>query len=52
MHRQVPAGLTLDLAAVTAAAEVIADADSLLVGARAGMGFDSGLPDFRGTEGF
>jgi NAD-dependent SIR2 family protein deacetylase len=35
-----------------AAADVIATADALLVGAGAGMGVDSGLPDFRGTTGF
>jgi NAD-dependent SIR2 family protein deacetylase len=34
------------------AARVIAEADGLLVTAGAGMGVDSGLPDFRGTEGF
>lgn len=34
------------------AAEVIAKADALLVTAGAGMGVDSGLPDFRGSEGF
>ena len=34
------------------AAEVILDADALLIGAGAGMGVDSGLPDFRGPEGF
>ncbi len=34
------------------AAEAIADADALLIGAGAGMGVDSGLPDFRGDEGF
>jgi NAD-dependent SIR2 family protein deacetylase len=34
------------------AAELIAGADALLVCAGAGMGVDSGLPDFRGTEGF
>jgi len=34
------------------AAEVIRSADALLVGAGAGMGVDSGLPDFRGPEGF
>jgi NAD-dependent SIR2 family protein deacetylase len=28
------------------------DADGLLIGAGAGMGVDSGLPDFRGNEGF
>jgi NAD-dependent SIR2 family protein deacetylase len=34
------------------AAGLIADADALLVAAGAGMGVDSGLPDFRGNEGF
>lgn len=34
------------------AAEFIAGADGLLITAGAGMGVDSGLPDFRGTEGF
>ena len=34
------------------AAESIANADGLLVTAGAGMGVDSGLPDFRGSEGF
>lgn len=34
------------------AAEAIRTADVLLIGAGAGMGVDSGLPDFRGTEGF
>lgn len=34
------------------AAEAIAQAEALLVGAGAGMGVDSGLPDFRGAEGF
>jgi NAD-dependent SIR2 family protein deacetylase len=34
------------------AAEAIAKADGLLVTAGAGMGVDSGLPDFRGSEGF
>lgn len=34
------------------AAELIASADALLVCAGAGMGVDSGLPDFRGDEGF
>lgn len=33
-------------------AEAIRHADSLLVTAGAGMGVDSGLPDFRGTHGF
>lgn len=34
------------------AAELILQADALVVAAGAGMGVDSGLPDFRGTEGF
>src|SRR5262249_8458214 len=34
------------------AAEAIRDADALLIAAGAGMGVDSGLPDFRGPEGF
>lgn len=34
------------------AADLIAQADSLIVAAGAGMGVDSGLPDFRGTQGF
>lgn len=34
------------------AADVINGADGLLITAGAGMGVDSGLPDFRGTEGF
>lgn len=34
------------------AVEAVACADALLVGAGAGMGVDSGLPDFRGSQGF
>ena len=34
------------------AANVINEADALIITAGAGMGVDSGLPDFRGTEGF
>jgi NAD-dependent SIR2 family protein deacetylase len=34
------------------AADAIRDADALLLCAGAGMGVDSGLPDFRGAEGF
>ena len=37
---------------IEAAAEAVRGADALLIGAGAGMGVDSGLPDFRGTEGF
>jgi NAD-dependent SIR2 family protein deacetylase len=38
--------------ALKRAAEAIAAADALLVTAGAGMGVDSGLPDFRGDAGF
>ena len=38
--------------AVERAAAAIAAADAVLIGAGAGMGVDSGLPDFRGPEGF
>ena len=34
------------------AAEIISGADALVIGAGAGIGVDSGLPDFRGNEGF
>lgn len=34
------------------AAQIIGQADAILIGAGAGMGVDSGLPDFRGNEGF
>jgi NAD-dependent SIR2 family protein deacetylase len=34
------------------AAQAIAEAEALLIGAGAGMGVDSGLPDFRGDQGF
>ncbi len=34
------------------AAQAIRNADALLIGAGAGMGVDSGLPDFRGDTGF
>jgi NAD-dependent SIR2 family protein deacetylase len=38
--------------ALTLAARALAAADALLVTAGAGMGVDSGLPDFRGDAGF
>jgi NAD-dependent SIR2 family protein deacetylase len=38
--------------AVARAAALIADADALVIAAGAGMGVDSGLPDFRGNDGF
>ena len=34
------------------AAEALASAHALVIGAGAGMGVDSGLPDFRGNQGF
>ncbi|WP_052480962.1 SIR2 family NAD-dependent protein deacylase [Gilvimarinus agarilyticus] len=37
---------------ITLAAQRIVDADSLVICAGAGMGVDSGLPDFRGAAGF
>jgi len=37
---------------IVRAASLIADADALIIAAGAGMGVDSGLPDFRGNEGF
>lgn len=39
-------------ARLRAAAEAVRAAEALLIGAGAGMGVDSGLPDFRGPEGF
>jgi NAD-dependent SIR2 family protein deacetylase len=38
--------------AIRQAADRIRDSDGMLITAGAGMGVDSGLPDFRGTEGF
>ncbi|MFC0250501.1 SIR2 family NAD-dependent protein deacylase [Massilia consociata] len=38
--------------AIAEAAALLAGADGVLVAAGAGMGVDSGLPDFRGTTGF
>src|SRR6185437_1705178 len=38
--------------ACQAAARLLAQADGLMITAGAGMGVDSGLPDFRGDEGF
>ncbi|MFO0618329.1 MAG: Sir2 family NAD-dependent protein deacetylase [Polyangiaceae bacterium] len=42
----------MDRASIDAAAKAIRDADALVFTAGAGMGVDSGLPDFRGNEGF
>lgn len=38
--------------AIMEAAQTIREADALWIGAGAGMGVDSGLPDFRGNQGF
>ena len=43
--------MTTDDACIEAA-ELIAQADGLLITAGAGMGIDSGMPDFRGENGF
>ena len=50
-----PAVIAMDEAtgeALASCAELIASADGLLITAGAGMGVDSGLPDFRGRSGF
>ena len=44
------ASLPADL--IASAVDALARADALLVTAGAGIGVDSGLPDFRGTDGF
>jgi NAD-dependent SIR2 family protein deacetylase len=44
--------MTIDRHLAERAAELIAQADGLVIAAGAGMGVDSGLPDFRGNEGF
>jgi NAD-dependent SIR2 family protein deacetylase len=41
-----------DPALITQAAELVEAADAVIVAAGAGMGVDSGLPDFRGNDGF
>ncbi|MGD8440049.1 MAG: Sir2 family NAD-dependent protein deacetylase [Holophagae bacterium] len=43
---------TETIRALDKAADAISHADALLVTAGAGIGVDSGLPDFRGNEGF
>lgn len=42
----------MDTAAIARAARLIGNAEALLVTAGAGLGVDSGLPDFRGRDGF
>jgi len=44
--------MQLDHTAIAKAAQSIADADAIIIAAGAGMGVDSGLPDFRGNDGF
>ncbi|UGQ44986.1 SIR2 family NAD-dependent protein deacylase [Massilia endophytica] len=44
--------MALDTAQIRRAADLLDEADGLIIAAGAGMGVDSGLPDFRGNEGF
>ena len=37
---------------IVAAADKLRNCNKILIGAGAGMGKDSGMPDFRGNEGF
>ena len=41
-----------DRATIERAAALVADADAIVIAAGAGIGVDSGLPDFRGNAGF
>ena len=43
---------TLSQRSLETAAELISQADALIITAGAGMGVDSGLPDFRSKDGF
>ncbi|MBB5393920.1 MULTISPECIES: Sir2 family NAD-dependent protein deacetylase [unclassified Herbaspirillum] len=47
-----PSTLSIDPALLTRVRQWLQEADSLIITAGAGMGVDSGLPDFRGNEGF
>jgi NAD-dependent SIR2 family protein deacetylase len=47
-----PQGGAEEIVQIEQAAQAVASADALLIGAGAGMGVDSGLPDFRGDQGF
>lgn len=42
----------IDSLAIERAASLVEQADALIIAAGAGMGVDSGLPDFRGKDGF
>lgn len=44
--------MTPDSIRIKHAAKMIGDANALIIAAGAGMGVDSGLPDFRGSDGF
>jgi NAD-dependent SIR2 family protein deacetylase len=44
--------MTGNMELVEKAAKAIKSAEALVIGAGAGMGVDSGLPDFRGDQGF
>ncbi|WP_426318778.1 SIR2 family NAD-dependent protein deacylase [Pseudoduganella sp. R-43] len=44
--------MTIESQLAARAAELIDQADGLVIAAGAGIGVDSGLPDFRGNEGF
>jgi len=44
--------MTIETDAISKAAKLLREADALLITAGAGMGVDSGLPDFRGPDGF
>jgi NAD-dependent SIR2 family protein deacetylase len=45
-------GMAIATAYIEHASDLIAQSDALVVACGAGMGVDSGLPDFRGTKGF
>lgn len=47
-----PTRMSLDAESLQLAAELLEQADGVIIAAGAGMGVDSGLPDFRGNEGF
>ncbi len=47
-----PQAWTMDQNAIQLAARAIAAAETILITAGAGIGVDSGLPDFRGNQGF
>jgi NAD-dependent SIR2 family protein deacetylase len=50
--RHLPHQSVTSATAIERAAALIAEADSLVIAAGAGIGVDSGLPDFRGNAGF